>query len=295
MRVSLPHKRGPRLAWRRVASKRTAHFLLEVLFLGKGVGVNVALIPCALPDEGDLLEELARRAVGPVGERHFDRVSETKVAGNSAVHEPGCNVALHYVLIHLAKQVQLALILPRGDDLPDRNAGVLDLERKPLHRVGIDHLVDVALCQEEPVVRAAIAALWVRGTPNQHEVPSPQTPILFSENSCFYPLNTKKRRIKTPERFAGMDTSATEALESPPVLSRDSCNVRAYVEEQSLRSASADSVGSIEPYRLEDDEDLEFQDAEGEGAPLLSASWIRSVMKRVLCLCGFDLFASAKG
>jgi hypothetical protein len=257
--------------------------------------MDVALVPCAFSDKRDLLKELARGAVRTVGEGHFDRVSKAEVACDSAVHKPGGNIPLHYVFINLAEEVELSLVLPCRDDLADRDAFVLDLERKPLHRVGIDHLVDVALCQEEPVVRAAIAALWVRGTPNQHEVPSPQTPILFSENSCFYPINTKKRRIEAPERFAGMDTSATEALESPPVLSRDSCNVRAYLEDPSLRSASADSAGSIEPYRLEYEEDLEFQDAEGEGAPLLSASWLRSVMKRVLCLCGFDLFASAKG
>lgn len=96
-----------------------------------------------------------------------------------------------------------------------------------------------------------------------------------------------------------MDFGATEVLESPPpVLCRDSCNVQAYVEQDSPCSASVASAGSVEPYRLEEEDDLEFQgslDSEADSAPLLRAPWLRSVMKHMLCLCGFDLFASAKG
>jgi hypothetical protein len=120
----------------------------------------------------------------------------------------------------------------------------------------------------------------------------------FRKNSSFYPGDTKKRRIEAFKRLAGMDFGAAEELDSPPVLRRDTCNVQAYTEGDSPCAASVASAGSVEPYRLEEEDDLEFQeslDLEGDSTPLLRTPWLRSVMKHMLCLCGFDLFASAKG
>jgi hypothetical protein len=123
------------------------------------IPVNVTAVPRACPDDRNLVVcfGCSHIRLRRVTKLQSYIVAETEVLDDVVSYEPGHDIALEYVLVYIDEQFHLAFVDPRGNNFANRDALVLDLDRKSVHDLPLNSCIYVTFSEKQAVVPSLFA------------------------------------------------------------------------------------------------------------------------------------------